>query len=48
LLVRKTIAAEKSTLRLSPNVNVALSKDAQEKIPQGVGRLFDLIEEHET
>src|SRR5262249_20204835 len=48
LPVMKIIVFEKSTLRLSPKVNVALVKNPQQKIPERVACLFDLIEKHET
>jgi hypothetical protein len=42
------MAAQKSTFRLVAQRQRPFVQDAQEKIPQGGGCLFDFIAEHET
>ena len=48
LLVMKIMAREKSTLRLSPRVSVALSRMPSSRFHSASLRLFDFVEQHEA
>ena len=48
LLVMKIMAREKSTLRLSPSVSVALSRMPSSRFHSASRRLFDFVEQHEA